>query len=226
MGDHRDRRRASGRWTRTAGATLNRHGKSDSAAEYQSGDNSLMFQAAQCDMGASVAHECSQTSGASELLRRKPRPQLDELLLEFDELIELAFENAAPPNDEWLLLLLELFREPLNDRLIEVLVEVLPRDIVPMKSIGPEASCTPEAAGVAATGVAAARPMPTSVGAVWPIAVLACPISGAACAKAPVAPVAVRVVSAEPAISDAVMRCVMVVSCFDATAFKCRSPGE
>ena len=69
---------------------------------------------------------------------------MDELLLEFDELCELAFENAAPPNDEWLLLLLELFRERLDDRLIEVLVGVLPRDIVPMKSIGPEATCTPE----------------------------------------------------------------------------------
>jgi hypothetical protein len=55
-------------------------------------------------------------------------------------------------NDEWLLVLLELFREPLDDRLIKVLVEVLPRDIVPMKSIVPEATCTPEAAGVAATG--------------------------------------------------------------------------
>jgi hypothetical protein len=53
MGDHRDRRRASGRWTRTAGATLNRRGKFDSAAEYQGGDNSLMFQAAQCDIRAS-----------------------------------------------------------------------------------------------------------------------------------------------------------------------------
>jgi len=77
--------------------------------------------------------------------------------------------------------------------------------------------------GVAATGVATVRPMPTSAGAIWPIAVLACPISRTACARAPVA---VRVVSAEPAISDAVMRCVMVVSCFDATAFKCRLPGE
>lgn len=71
---------------------------------------------------------------------------MDELLLEFDELCELAFGNAAPPNDEWLILLLELFRERLDDRLIEVLVGVLPRDIVPMKSIGPEAICTPEAA--------------------------------------------------------------------------------
>jgi len=95
----------------------------------------------------SKAHDSSsQTSGASELLSRHPRPQLDELLLEFDELFELAFENAAPPNNEWLLVLLELFREPQDDRLIEVLVEALPRDSVPMKSIGPEAICTPEAA--------------------------------------------------------------------------------
>lgn len=145
------------------------------------------------------------------------------LLLEFDELFELAFENAAPPNEKLLLVLLELLREPLDERLVEVLVEVLPRDIAPMKSIGPEATCTPAAAGPEAMGGAAARPMPTSAGAVWPIAVLACPTSGTACARAPVA---VRVVSAAPAISDAVMRCVMVVSCFDATALKCRSRGE
>jgi hypothetical protein len=40
-------------------------------------------------------------------------------------------------------------------------------------------------------------------------AFLAASTSGTACARAPVA---VRVVSAAPAISDAVMRCVMVVS--------------
>ncbi len=121
------------------------------------------------------------------------------LLLEFDELFELAFENAAPPNDELLLVLLEVLREPLAERL----VEVLPRDIVPMKSIGPAATCM-----AVATGVAAVPPMSTRAGAdwfsvVWFSVVLATSTSGTACARAPVA---VRVVSAAPAISDAVMR--------------------
>ena len=127
----------------------------------------------------------------------------EPLLLEFEELFELAFENAAPPNEELLLVLLEVLREPLDDRLVEVLVEVLPRDIVPMKSIGPAATCM-----AGATGVAAAPPMPTRAGAdwfsvVWFSVVLATSTSGTACARAPVA---VRVVSAAPAISDAVMR--------------------
>lgn len=204
----------------------------------------------------SKAHaSSSQTSGARGTRRRKSRPQLDELelefelefeepfedefdellelefeelfedefeelfeelfelefeelfeellLLEFEELFELAFENAAPPNEELLLVLLEVLREPLDERLVEVLVEVLPRDIVPMKSIGPAATCM-----AGATGVAAAPPMPTRAGAdwfnvVWFSVVLATSTSGTACARAPVA---VRVVSAAPAISDAVMR--------------------
>jgi hypothetical protein len=204
----------------------------------------------------SKAHaSSSQTSGANQPRRRKSRPQLDELelefelefeepfedefdellelefeelfedefeelfeelfelefeelfeellLLEFEELFELAFENAAPPNEELLLVLLEVLREPLVERLVEVLVEVLPRDIVPMKSIGPAATCM-----AGATGVAAAPPMPTRAGAdwfsvVWFSVVLATSTSGTACARAPVA---VRVVSAAPAISDAVMR--------------------
>jgi hypothetical protein len=127
----------------------------------------------------------------------------EPLLLEFEELFELTFEKAPPPNEELLLVLLEVLREPLDERLVEVLVEVLPRDIVPMKSIGPAATCM-----AGATGVAAAPPMPTRAGAdwfsvVWFSVVLATSTSGTACARAPVA---VRVVSAAPAISDAVMR--------------------
>lgn len=163
----------------------------------------------------SKAHASSSPTGdASEPRRRKRRPQLDELELEFelefeelsedefeelfDELFELAFENAAPPNEELLLVLLELLREPLDERL----VEVLPCDIVPMKSIGPAATCI-----AGATGIAAAPPMRTRAGAdwfsvVWLSVVLATSTSGTACAKAPVA---VRVVSAAPAISYAVM---------------------